>query len=145
MNIRFISKIVFMIVLLTFATSAFACNAPTLILSKGSKDRTKTGNQVTQLQNALVELGYMKGEPTGKYDDATKNAVKSFQAASGFKKSWQNGSFGKQTRIKLQEVCSEKHIGTQQNSQQAQFSKSDGLPVSSVAIITYPKEGSVLY
>ena len=37
------------------------------------------GNQVTALQEALIELGYLKGEADGKYGNATASAVMAFQ------------------------------------------------------------------
>ena len=42
-----------------------------------------SGEGVTDLQNRLQELGYLKGKVTGLYDIDTENAVKAFQAAIG--------------------------------------------------------------
>lgn len=41
------------------------------------------GEQVTQLQQALIRLGYLAGEADGSYGPATSNAVRAFQAAEG--------------------------------------------------------------
>lgn len=64
--------------------------------SKGKKYEVKTlppiagivmrqndkGYQVTELQEALMDLGYLKGAATGVYDAATVKAVKAFQKAN---------------------------------------------------------------
>ena len=45
------------------------------------------GEEVTRLQNRLIELGYMSpGSADGKYGETTKAAVKSFQGALGLSK-----------------------------------------------------------
>ena len=49
-------------------------------LSDGS-----SGNEVTALQNRLIELGYMTGKADGKYGKTTSNAVKLFQKTLGLK------------------------------------------------------------
>jgi len=41
------------------------------------------GEQVLELQQALVQLGYEPGEPDGNYGPATVEAVRSFQTAAG--------------------------------------------------------------
>lgn len=46
--------------------------------------RGKKGDQVKQLQQRLIEYGYLS-EANSNYDDATVNAVKFFQAAHGMK------------------------------------------------------------
>ena len=38
-----------------------------------------TGDEVTQLQNALIEQGYLKGSADGVYGTKTENAVRAFQ------------------------------------------------------------------
>ena len=43
-------------------------------LKKGSK-----GDEVTTLQNLLIQYGYLSGSASGKYDNATVKAVKDFQ------------------------------------------------------------------
>ena len=35
--------------------------------------------RVTEIQNALIKLGYLSGSATGQYDDATVEAMKQFQ------------------------------------------------------------------
>lgn len=49
-----------------------------LVLSSGS-----TGNDVTKLQNRLIELGYLTGKATGTYDVNTEAAMVVFQAHNG--------------------------------------------------------------
>ena len=43
-----------------------------------------TGNQVTSLQKALIELGYLPSGADGVYGEATKAAVAAFQAANDY-------------------------------------------------------------
>ena len=43
------------------------------------------GQAVMDLQNRLIQLGYLSGQATGLYDSATVNAVKSFQKVMGLK------------------------------------------------------------
>ncbi len=42
-----------------------------------------TGTNVTRLQERLIELGYLQGEATGVYDEATGDAVLRFQKMNG--------------------------------------------------------------
>ena len=42
-----------------------------------------TGQAVSQLQEALIQLGYMSGKPDGKFGNGTEAAVKSFQKTNG--------------------------------------------------------------
>ena len=42
-----------------------------------------SGTAVSQLQEALISLGYMSGKPDGKFGDATEAAVKAFQKNNG--------------------------------------------------------------
>ncbi len=42
-----------------------------------------TGNRVLEIQNRLVELGYLKARPTGYYGTLTQQAVKQFQRSQG--------------------------------------------------------------
>ncbi|NMD37845.1 MAG: SH3 domain-containing protein [Christensenellaceae bacterium] len=41
-----------------------------------------SGNEVTKLQQRLIELNYLSGRADGKYGESTKNAVMAFQAAN---------------------------------------------------------------
>ena len=43
----------------------------------------KTGNEVTRIQEKLIELRYLDGEPTGIYDEEAEAAVRCFQEAHG--------------------------------------------------------------
>jgi peptidoglycan hydrolase-like protein with peptidoglycan-binding domain len=36
--------------------------------------------RVTEIQNALIKLGYLDAPPSSQYDDATTDAMKEFQA-----------------------------------------------------------------
>lgn len=49
-------------------------------LKSGSK-----GEEVTALQELLIQYGYMSGTASGKYDNATVKAVKDFQINNGLK------------------------------------------------------------
>ncbi|MPW00399.1 peptidoglycan-binding protein [Bombella apis] len=75
--------------------------APTPTLRQGSH-----GSQVSQVQNELRDLGYMdkNSRPlavTGKFDSSTKQAVETFQTASGLKA---DGVIGPATRHRLDEA-----------------------------------------
>ena len=48
-----------------------------------SMKRGNTGAAVTELQNRLIELGYLKGTASGTYDANTVSAVRSFQKKNG--------------------------------------------------------------
>ena len=50
-----------------------------LILQKGSE-----GSEVKALQEALIELGFLKGKADGKFGSATENAVMLFQMANDY-------------------------------------------------------------
>ena len=45
--------------------------------------KDSAGNDVAQLQEALIELGYLNGSADGTYGDKTVSAVKAFQKANG--------------------------------------------------------------
>ena len=56
--------------------------------SKKNSRRTKgqqspTSDRITEIQQALAKDGSFSGEPTGKWDDSTVEAMKKFQAAHG--------------------------------------------------------------
>jgi peptidoglycan hydrolase-like protein with peptidoglycan-binding domain len=40
--------------------------------------------RATEIQQALFRAGYLNQEPTGVYDDATRNAMRRFQTENGF-------------------------------------------------------------
>ena len=50
-----------------------------------SMKRGNTGTAVTALQSRLIELGYLKGTPSGSYDSSTISAIRSFQKKNGLK------------------------------------------------------------
>jgi len=56
------------------------------------------GEEVRWLQSALIELGYLSGEPTGFFDGNTSLAVRNFQRANGL---GSDGILGPQTKIVL--------------------------------------------
>lgn len=41
-------------------------------------------DRVSQIQRSLADAGYLKTEPTGRWDDATRDAMRRYQAANGF-------------------------------------------------------------
>ena len=57
-----------------------------------------SGQAVSQLQEALIQLGYMSGKPDGKYGTGTEAAVKAFQKANGLTA---DGVAGAETQKKL--------------------------------------------
>ena len=68
----------FLAVIMLFTSVCFlACAESTATyssLKKGSK-----GTEVSTLQQRLIELYYLDGSASGKYDSATQKAVKAFQ------------------------------------------------------------------
>ena len=54
-----------------------------------------TGDDVAQLQEALIQLGYLTGKADGNYGSATAEAVKAFQKANGLT---QDGTAGEKTQ-----------------------------------------------
>ena len=57
--------------------------------SKRSKKRGQQkidGERTHQIQQALIQKGYLKGEPSDKWDSSTEAALRKFQADNG----WQN-------------------------------------------------------
>ena len=57
-----------------------------------------SGQAVTQLQEMLIQLGYMSGKADGKYGSKTVDAVKAFQKANGLKT---DGVAGEATQKKM--------------------------------------------
>jgi len=58
----------------------------------------RSGEEVSWLQSALIERGYLAGEPTGFFDGNTRLAVQNFQEAAGLES---DGILGPQTKIAL--------------------------------------------
>ena len=54
----------------------------------------KSGKQVKNMQNRLIELGWLSGSASGTYDDATEAAVIAFQKKA---KLWADGKAGPKT------------------------------------------------
>jgi len=57
-----------------------------------------SGSKVTNLQKRLIELGYLWGSASGKYDADTEEAVRAFQARNG---QWVDGKAGPDTQTAL--------------------------------------------
>lgn len=63
-----------------------------LVSAKSRKSKTKKvrgqqaiqGDRARQIQTALIRQGYMKGEPSGVWDQPTKDAMTRFQADHGW-------------------------------------------------------------
>jgi peptidoglycan hydrolase-like protein with peptidoglycan-binding domain len=73
------------------AKSAKAKTSKTSTSRKGKHSRKRgqqkiEGERTHQIQQALIQKGYLKGEPSGKWDASTEAALRKFQADNG----WQN-------------------------------------------------------
>ena len=94
-----------------FSAQAVAYNSPETESPAPVEDTTETdsssessfwttlrsgdsGTDVKQLQENLIQLGYMSGKPDGKYGDTTTAAVKAFQKANNLK---DDGTAGPET------------------------------------------------
>ena len=69
-----------------------------------------SGEAVKEIQQALIDLGYLKGEADGVFGNKTENAVRKFQKANGLTA---DGLVGEQTRTLLLKMAAELH---QQNT-----------------------------
>lgn len=69
--------------------------AATAIPSWPTLRKNDSGNDVAQLQEALIQLGYMSGTADGNYGTKTVEAVKAFQKANGLTA---DGTAGEQTQ-----------------------------------------------
>lgn len=85
---------VLLIVCIMFSTGAQAYEATTL--RHGSR-----GEEVAALQQALISLGYLKGNADGIYGNKTENAVRSFQKKNRLTA---DGLAGSKTRALLQSL-----------------------------------------
>lgn len=72
----------------TEAAAAASDNWPTL-------RKNDSGDNVAQLQEALIQLGYLSGTADGNYGTATVSAVKEFQKANGLT---EDGTAGEETQ-----------------------------------------------
>ncbi len=74
-----------------------------------------SGKSVSQLQDRLIQLGYLTGTSDGKFDSRTDEAIKAFQKRSGL---WDDGVAGPDTQRALYSQGAKKannavaHIGT---------------------------------
>ena len=68
-----------------YSSSAKKNTSGNVAVSFVSLQSGDAGQAVTDLQNRLIQLGYLTGTASGQYDSATVNAVKSFQKVMGLK------------------------------------------------------------
>lgn len=73
------------------ADKAKASSTRTLHHKRARKHRVRgqkaiDGDRVRQIQEALIREHYLKGEPSGKWDDSTQAALRHYQSDQG----WQN-------------------------------------------------------
>lgn len=87
---RIVALILAVIILLplagTVGGTAYAAGSSKKTLKKGSK-----GEEVRQLQERLIELGYDPGEPDGAFGNGTREAVIAFQRRNGLDADGQAG------------------------------------------------------
>ena len=60
-------------------------NTGSVAVSYSTLKSGDSGTSVSNLQNRLIQLGYMNGTASGRYDNVTVNAVKAFQSTMGLK------------------------------------------------------------
>ena len=77
---------------------AVCCFAPAMALDASTLRNGSRGETVRTLQQALIDLGYLKGKADGIFGNQTENAVRAFQAA---KKLTVDGLAGKKTQALL--------------------------------------------
>jgi peptidoglycan hydrolase-like protein with peptidoglycan-binding domain len=69
------------------ATKSLATKSPVSksrgISGKHQKSTGRQRGQITEIQQALAKNGALAGEPSGKWDDSTSDAMRKFQAAHG--------------------------------------------------------------
>ena len=51
---------------------------------QAAKQRQPDAARVSEIQQALIETGHLKGEPSSKWDAATEMAMKEFQQVQGY-------------------------------------------------------------
>jgi len=59
-------------------------NHSTKSVAKSHGQRGIDGDRTREIQGALIQQHYLSGEPTGKWDQSTKDALTRFQAANGW-------------------------------------------------------------
>ena len=69
--------------ILTALVMLLSMAAATALADDGILRPGDSGEEVTRLQEKLIELEYLQGEATGIYDEATEEAVKTFQRMNG--------------------------------------------------------------
>ena len=113
---------------------AVGCCASAAALSSSTLSIGSRGEEVRKLQQALIDLGYLKGKADGIFGNQTYKAVVSFQHA---KKLTEDGLAGKKTQALLYEAASAKSseasAGTQASASAAASSSSSSAASSSAA------------
>src|SRR5579864_8174985 len=51
--------------------------------SRQSSQKVPTSDRITEIQSALARVGYLQGDPTGKWDSTTVAAMQKFQSSNG--------------------------------------------------------------
>ena len=83
-----------------------------------------TGESVSQLQEMLIELGYLSGKPDGTYGEKTVEAVKEFQKNNGLTV---DGAAGEATQKKLFGGNAKKASGTAATAKNTEENKDETL------------------
>ena len=119
-KLRLICFLTVLVMIVCIFTSAFALSASTL--SIGSR-----GDSVKKLQQALIDLGYLKGKADGIFGQQTYKAVCSFQTA---KKITVDGLAGKKTQ-ELLYAAAESKSAASTSASSSSSSQSSSLSQSS--------------
>ena len=109
-KIRLICFLAVLVLAFSFCMSAMALSSSTL--SVGSR-----GEEVRKLQQALIDLGYLKGKADGIFGNQTYKAVVAFQHA---KKLTEDGLAGKKTQAAVYEAASGQSSQASQASAQTE-------------------------
>ena len=118
---RLICFLTALVLAVSLCASALALDASTL--KNGSR-----GEEVRKLQQALIDLGYLKGTADGIFGNKTENAVRDFQKA---KKLNVDGLAGKKTQELLYAAASGKSSGTTSESASSSSNTSGSSTASS--------------
>ena len=98
-----------LICFLTALVLAVSLCASALALDAGTLRHGSRGEEVRKVQQALIDLGYLKGEADGIFGNKTENAVRAFQRAKKLKV---DGLVGKKTRELLYRAASGNSSGS---------------------------------
>ena len=123
------------------AHAAMTCVALHTDLSYGNTD-SSSGGPIRELQNYLIQAGYLTATANGHFGLGTKSAVQAFQAANGIS---QTGTVGPVTRAALQQKSCATSPTTSPVTPTALSPAVTPTPVTSTApAITSPVSGSTL-